>query len=135
MGKKFVYADNAATTKLDSEALKEMLPYLTEDYSNPSQPYSFSRNSKKALQKARTDIAECINAEPEEIYFTSGGSESDNWAIKGAALSSEKQRIITSEVEHHAVLKSCEFLKEFDYTVNYLPVSKNGVVSLSLIHI
>ena len=81
----FVYADNAATTKLDSDAFEAMKPYLLDEYGNVSQPYSFSRSGKKALKNARETIAKCINANPEEIFFTSGGTESDNWAIKGTA--------------------------------------------------
>ena len=96
--KKLVYADNAATTKLDDEAFEAMKPYLLNDYGNASQPYSFSRASKKALKNARQIIAECINAQPEEIYFTSGGTESDNWAIKGTFFLNNKGRIITSEI-------------------------------------
>ena len=88
--KHYIYADNAATTPLDEEAFEEMKPYLLEHYGNASQPYSFSRKGKKALQKARGIIAQCIGAEPEEIYFTSGGSESNNWAIKGLAIPFEK---------------------------------------------
>ena len=84
--KRFIYADNAATTKLDSDALNEMLPWLQDEYGNASQPYAFARKPKKALSEARTTIASCIGAQPEEIYFTSGGTESDNWAIKGTAV-------------------------------------------------
>lgn len=81
--KKFIYADNAATTKLDTDAFEAMKPFLLEDFANISQPYSFSRRAKKAIRAAREVIASCVNAEPDEIYFTSGGTESDNWVIKG----------------------------------------------------
>ena len=84
--KKYIYADNAATTQLDSDAFEAMKPYLLEEYGNASQPYSFARMGKKALREARSIIANCINAKPSEIYFTSGGTESDNWAIKGLSL-------------------------------------------------
>ena len=84
--KQFIYADNAATTKLDSVAYEAMLPWLKEEYANASQPYSFARSAKKALAEARALIAECINAKPEEIFFTSGGTESDNWAIRDQHL-------------------------------------------------
>lgn len=125
-----IYADNAATTKLDIDAFEAMKPYLIDDYSNPSQPYSFSRNSKKAIRDARAVIAKCINASPDEIFFTSGGTESDNWAIKGAAFAAEKNRsIITSSFEHHAVLRSCYSLEELGYPVAYLPVQTDGTVS------
>lgn len=125
-----IYADNAATTKLDIDAFEAMKPFLLEDYSNPSQPYSFSRNSKKAMKEARCVIAECINASSEELFFTSGGTESDNWAIKGTAFAAEKQRaIITSSFEHHAVLRSCYSVEELGYPVAYLPIQPDGTVS------
>ena len=104
----YIYADNAATTKLDLDAFEAMKPYLLEEYGNASQPYAFSRAAKKALREARITVAECIGALPEEIYFTSGGTESDNWAIKGLAFADkEKRAMITSAFEHHAVLNSC----------------------------
>lgn len=102
-----VYADNAATTKLDKDALAAMLPWLQDEYGNASQPYSFARKPKKALTDARATIAACIGAEPEEIYFTSGGTESDNWAIKGLIEPNDKHQTITSQIEHHAVLNAC----------------------------
>ena len=93
--KKFIYVDNAATTKLDNDAFEAMKPYLLNEYGNASQPYSFSRTSRKALKKSREIIAECINAKPTEIYFTSGGTESDNWAIKNTFFSGTKKSMIT----------------------------------------
>ena len=128
--KQFIYADNAATTKLDIDAFEAMKPYLFEEYGNASQPYSFARKPKQALKEARATIAQCINAEPEEIFFTSGGTESDNWAIKGTAFSDpEKRVIITSQIEHHAVLRACEDIEKLGYPVAYLPVTKEGVVT------
>lgn len=128
--KQLIYADNAATTKLNSEALEAMIPWLTEEYANASQLYSFSRKPKKAIAEARQIIAECINALPEEIYFTSGGTESDNWAIMGSAFGDfEKRATITSEIEHHAVLKTCEAIERLGYPVAYLGVTKEGVVT------
>ena len=128
--KQFIYADNAATTKLDIDAFEAMKPYLLNEYGNASQPYSFARKPKQALKEARATIAQCINAEPEEIFFTSGGTESDNWAIKGIAFaSSAKHAIITSQIEHHAVLRACEDIEKFGYPVAYLPVTKEGVVT------
>lgn len=125
-----IYADNAATTKLNKEAFEAMTPWLMEEYSNASQPYSFSRKSKKAIAEARQTIAACINALPEEIYFTSGGTESDNWAIIGSAFGdSEKRATITSEIEHHAILKTCEAIERLGYPVAYLGVTKEGVVT------
>lgn len=129
--KHHIYADNAATTKLDKDALEAMLPFLTEEYGNPSQPYAFSRKPKKAIAEARAIIAQCINAEPEEIFFTSGGTESDNWAIKGIAANDPiKHRVIISEIEHHAILRSCQALEARNCKIEYLPVDSKGVVCL-----
>lgn len=122
-----IYADNAATTQLDPEAFEAMIPWLRDEYGNASQPYSFSRKPKKAIAEARAVIAECINADPEEIYFTSGGTESDNWAIKGSAFSdSDHCATITSQIEHHAVLHSCAAIECLGYPVAYLPVDEEG---------
>lgn len=128
--KKLVYADNAATTKLDDDAFEAMKPYLLKHYGNASQSYSFSRECKKALKKARQIIAECINAQPEEIYFTSGGTESDNWAIKGSFFLNNKGRIITSEIEHHAVLKSIKAVERMGCEVIYLKPTKDGLITI-----
>lgn len=128
--KNHIYADNAATTKLDKDAFEAMVPWLTEEYGNPSQPYSFSRSAKKALADARETIATCINAEPDEILFTSGGTESDNWAIKGIAFSNTNQRAtITSAFEHHAVLRSCEAIERLGYPVEYVWPDRNGLIT------
>lgn len=128
--KQFIYADNAATTKLDIDAFEAMKPYLLDEYGNASQPYSFARKPKQALKEARATIAQCINAEPEEIFFTSGGTESDNWAIKGIAFAgSEKRAIITSQIEHHAVLRACTDVEKLGYPVAYLPVTVEGIVT------
>lgn len=122
-----IYADNAATTQLDPEAFEAMIPWLREEYGNASQPYSFSRKPKKAIADARVIIAECINAEPEEIYFTSGGTESDNWAVKGSMFSdSEHRAMITSQIEHHAILHSCGAIERAGYPVAYLPATEDG---------
>lgn len=128
--KDIIYADNAATTKLNNKAYAAMQQYLKEDYGNPSQPYSFSRSAKAALKNAREQIAKSINADPDEIYFTSGGTESDNWAIKGAVFAfKSKKTVITSKIEHHAVLRSCEFIESLSYPVVYLDVTQEGVVT------
>lgn len=125
----FIYADNAATTRLSSEALAAMMPYLNSEYGNASQPYSFARSAKRALREARETIAMCINADPEEIFFTSGGTESDNWAIKGTMLEyGDLRTLITSQIEHHAVLNSAVTLEKLGYPVKYLPVDANGTV-------
>lgn len=128
--KKMVYADNAATTKLDDEAFEAMKSYLLNDYGNASQPYSFSKASKKALKNARQTIAECINAQPEEIYFTSGGTESDNWAIKGTFFLNNKGRIITSEIEHRAILNSTKAIESMGCEVVYLKPTKEGLITI-----
>ena len=128
--KQFIYADNAATTKLDIDAFEAMKPFLLDEYGNASQPYSFARKPKQALKEARAIIAQCINAEPEEIFFTSGGTESDNWAIKGVAFAdAEKHTIITSQIEHHAILRACEDVEKLGCPVIYLPVTKECVVT------
>lgn len=128
--KQFIYADNAATTQLDIDAFESMTPFFLDEYGNASQPYSFSRSAKRAIKEARNSIAACINADPEEIYFTSGGTESDNWAIKGSAFSDpEKRETITSSIEHHALLRACSAINGLGYPITYLGVSKDGVVS------
>lgn len=126
--KKIIYADNAATTKLDADAFESMRRYLIYDYGNPSQPYSFSRNARLAIMEARATIAACIGADPDEIYFTSGGTESDNWALKGFAKKQNRKRIIISPIEHHAVLYTAEALKREGYDVCLLDVTKEGIV-------
>lgn len=126
-----IYADNAATTKLDIDAFEEMKPYLLEEYGNPSQVYSFSKKAKRAIDYARKTIARCINANPDEIYFTSGGTESDNWAIKGFGCQIDVKHIITSSIEHHAILNACKHMELQGTDVTYIPVMKDGIVSLS----
>lgn len=130
---KTVYADNAATTRVSQTALDAMLPCFTIDYGNPSGFYALSRNAKVLLEKAREDIANCIGAESGEIYFTAGGSESDNWALKGiAALLGNKKgkHIITTQIEHHAILYTAQYLEGQGFDVTYLSVDKNGMISL-----
>lgn len=130
--KPIIYADNAATTKLSAEAFEAMKPYLIEEYGNPSQPYSFSRGAKKAIREAREIMASCINSSPEEIYFTSGGTEADNWAIKGSAFSDlNKRAMITSSIEHHAILNACASIERLGYPVAYLNPDSDGVISES----
>ena len=125
-----IYVDHAATTKLDRAAFDAMTPYFLEEYGNASQLYSFARSPKKALQKARETIAACIGASPDEIFFTSGGTESDNWAIKGTTImAGEKGNIITSEIEHHAVLNSCSTCERLGVHVVRLPVTTTGNVT------
>ena len=119
-----IYADNAATTRLDTDAFEAMRPFLLEEYANASQPYSFSRNVKMALRDARSTIASCIGALAEEIYFTSGGTESDNWAIKGLMRPGDMRLMITSQIEHHAVLNACLSIERMGIPVLSLPVSR-----------
>lgn len=128
---KLIYLDNAATTALKPEVLEKMMPYLKENYSNPSSIYSFAQKANKAVNDARSAIAGILGAKEREIYFTSGGSEGDNWAIKGAAdlLKEKGKHIITSKIEHHAVLHTCEYLERQGYEVTYLDVDENGIVS------
>ena len=125
-----IYADNAATTQLDAEAFEAMKPWLIGKYGNASQPYSFSREPRKAINMARETIAECINASPEEICFTSGGTESDNWVIKGLSFSNHTHRaIVTSAFEHHAVLNSCRAIERMGYPVAYMRPDKTGRIT------
>lgn len=131
-----IYADNAATTQLDMESFEAMKPYLLEKYGNSSQPYSFSRASKVALNNARREIAKIINADEDEIFFTSGGSESDNWALKCFGTKGVKKNIITSKIEHHAILNTCKELEHYNGTeVYYLNVDKKGVVDINELEI
>ena len=124
-----IYADNAATTQLDREAFDAMLPWLQQEFGNASQRYSFAKKPKEALAKARETIASCINANPEEIFFTSGGTESDNWAIKSSALYNNDHSItITSAFEHHAIIRSCTELERLGYPVMYLYPSADGYI-------
>ena len=131
MEKRLIYVDNAATTPISKEVLYAMMPWLTEGYGNASSIYSKGREAGWALKNAREKIAAAFGASPSEIYFTSCGSESDNWAIKGAAAAMAKRgkkHIITSAFEHHAVLHSCEALEKQGFEVTYVPVHENGVV-------
>ncbi len=132
MEKRFVYADNAATTRVSERALSAALPYFTEQYGNASSIYMLGQNAAKAILKARKQVADAIGAKTNEVYFTSGGSESDNWAIKGVAEVGEKKgkkHIITTAFEHHAVLHTCQYLEKHGFEVTYLPVSDKGLVT------
>lgn len=129
---KIRYFDHAATTPVREEVLKEMLPYFGVEYGNASVMYSLGRSAKRAMNKARSQVAEAIHCNPNEIYFTSCGSESDNLAIKGFAYANKEKgnHIITSKIEHHAVLDTCKTLEEQGFDVTYLDVDENGVVDL-----
>lgn len=130
--RKQIYLDNAATTKVHSEVLKAMLPYFEENYGNPSAVYSFAGEAKKAVDIAREQAAELISARTEEIYFTGGGSESDNWALKATAEAymEKGKHIITSKIEHHAILHTCEYLERIGYEITYIKVDEKGKVCL-----
>lgn len=129
---KIKYFDNAATTQVNQDVIKEMLPYFSIEYGNPSSLYSIGRRAKRALEEARRKIANIINCKPNEIYFTSCGTESDNLAIKGIAYANKEKgkHIITSEIEHPAVLNTCKELEEQGYKVTYLDVDQNGIVNV-----
>ena len=127
-----IYLDNAATTKTAPEVVEAMLPYFSELYGNPSSVYQFSQKSKEAIAASRETIAGALGAKPEEIYFTAGGTEADNWAIKAAAEAyrAKGNHIITSKIEHHAVLHTCQWLEKQGYEVTYLDVDESGIVKL-----
>lgn len=131
MEKRFVYADNSATTRVSEAALAAAMPYFRERYGNASSIYALGMSAARDLVKARQQVADALGAKPNEIYFTSGGSESDNWAIKGAAevgAAKGKKHIITSVFEHHAVLHTCQYLEKHGFEVTYLPVSPMGLI-------
>lgn len=129
---RFVYLDNAATTRVKDEVYESMQPYFTEWYGNPSSIYRFAGESRKAIENARAVTADFLNAKPEEIYFTGGGSEADNWALKAAAFANREKgkHIITSTIEHHAILHTCEYLEKLGFEITYVNVDENGVLKL-----
>ena len=128
-----IYLDHAATTAVHPDVLKEMLPYFTDRFGNPSSVYGFAANNKNKLTEARETIAGALGAKPEEIYFTAGGSESDNWALKctAEAYGVHGGHIITTKIEHHAILHTCKYLQNRGYDVTYLDVDENGLVDLN----
>lgn len=129
---KKIYLDNAATTKTRPEVVEAMLPYFTELYGNPSSVYEFATQNKKAIDEARTTIANALGAENNEIYFTGSGTEADNWALKAVidAYASKGNHIITSKIEHHAILHACEYLEKHGVEVTYVDVDENGIIKL-----
>ena len=129
---KLIYLDNAATTAVAPEVYEEMIPFFKEYYGNAASIYRFAGQAKKAVEIARTTVADFIGAKPKEIYFTGGGSESDNWAIKATAfaLREKGKHIITTKIEHHAVLHTCEYLEKLGYEITYLDVDEYGIVKL-----
>ncbi len=130
--KKVIYLDNAATTRTAPEVVEAMVPYFSEHYGNPSSVYGLAGESKEAITKSREIIAQALGAKSNEIYFTAGGSEADNWALKAAAeaYESKGKHIITTKIEHHAILHTCEYLEKRGFEVTYLNVDENGVVKL-----
>lgn len=130
-----IYMDYAATTYLKQEVLDEMYPYLTKYFGNPSSIYSISRETKKAIDAARERIAKAINCRMDEVFFTAGGSESDNWAIKGTALANKDggNHIITSAIEHHAVINTCKYLEKNGFHIDFLPVGRDGKIDVNLL--
>jgi len=130
--KDIYYFDNSATTKIAPQVLEDMMPYLTEKYGNASSIYSLGRESRKAIDLARDQVAEALHADSKEIYFTNSGTEADNWALKGVANANKEKgkHIITSSIEHHAILHTCKYLEKQGFEVTYLPVNKNGIIDL-----
>lgn len=132
MEKRFIYADNAATTAVSERVLKAMLPFFTEQYGNPSSIYKLGRDAQRAVEDSREKVAAALGCTPPEIYFTSCGTESDNWAIRSTALrlgEKGKKHIITTNIEHHAVLHTCEYLAKQGFEITYLPVDSEGLVT------
>lgn len=131
MGDKVIYMDHAATTAVKQEVLEAMIPFYTQNYGNPSSIYSLGRETKKFIEEAREKVATAIGAQAKEIFFTGSGSESDNWAIKGVAYANKAKgnHIITTAIEHHAVLHTCQYLESEGFEVTYLPVDENGLVT------
>lgn len=129
---KSIYLDNAATTKVDLEVFEAMKPYFIDYYGNPSSVYSFGGKTKKAIEESRKVVADFIGAQPNEIYFTGGGSESDNWALKATAFACKDKgkHIITTKIEHHAILNTCDYLEKLGFDITYLSVDENGFVNL-----
>lgn len=132
MEKKIIYLDNAATTKTKPEVVEAMLPYFTEKFGNPSSVYGFASQNKEAVTEAREQIAKALNTSAQDIYFTAGGSEADNWALKAAmeAYKDKGNHLITTKIEHHAILHTCEYLEKNGCEVTYVDVDENGVVNL-----
>ncbi len=131
MSDRNIYLDHAATTPVKKEVIEAMLPYFNEKYGNPSSIYLIGRDSKKAIEEAREKVAKAIGAEPREIFFTGSGTEADNWAIKGVAYANRQKgkHIITTAIEHHAVLHTCQYLESDGFEVTYLPVDADGLVT------
>ena len=130
--KQTVYLDNAATTKTASEVVEAMMPYFTEYFGNPSSVYTFSNKGREAVLEARKTIAQTLGAKTEEIYFTAGGTEADNWALKATAdaYANKGNHIIVSKIEHHAILHTCNYLEKKGFEITYVDVDEDGVIKL-----
>ena len=124
-----IYMDNAATTRMDNRVREAMMPYFSKKYSNPSGIYDFAKENRRAIEESKEKIAKLINAEPEEIYFTSGGTEADNWAINGIFEQTDKRHMITSSIEHHAILRTCEHLEHENYKIDYIIPDEWGQIT------
>ena len=129
---KVIYFDNSATTRIKTEVLDEMIPFLTSEYGNASSLYSLGRKSKQAIEKARAQVAKLLNCDQDEIFFTAGGSESDNLAIKGFAYENKKRgnHIITSKIEHPAIIETCRSLEKEGFEISYIDVDESGIIKL-----
>ena len=132
---KRIYMDHAATTPTDPKVLNAMMPYFSEKFGNPSGIYGEAREGKAAVTRAREQIASAIGCSSDEIFFTSGGSESDNWALRSVMSRSEKKHIIVSAIEHHAILNTCRYLEEQGFSISYLKPDANGIISEGLSHV
>ena len=133
MEKRIVYADNSATTNISDEVFEAMLPYLKDQYGNASSIYKLGRDAQKAIEESRAKVAKALNADPKEIFFTSCGTESDNWAIRGVCeklKAKGKNHIVTSVFEHHAILHTCQYMERQGYEVTYVPVGDKGLVNV-----
>ncbi len=129
-----IYLDHAATTALDRDVLEKMLPYFCDDFGNADSPHAVGRKAMNAVDNARDTVARLINAKPSEVYFTSGGTEADNWALRGGAYAGREKgrnRVLVSAVEHHAVIECAKQLEKEGFTVDYLPVNDGGMVELN----
>ena len=124
-----IYLDNAATTRLSETAFEAMRPYMLDQFANPAGTYSFASGASNAVEEARKQLAGVIGAKAGEIFFTSGGTESDNWAIKGMLRHDDRRATITSQIEHHAILHACESIERLGYPIVYLPVDNEGIIS------
>ena len=135
--RKTIYLDNASTSAVRREVLDSMLPYFIEEFGNPDSIHAMGKPGRDAVKRARESLAKMINADPDEIYMTSGGSESNSWAIRSAVTGprAKGRHVIVSSIEHHSIINACEYIRKLGLDVTYIPVDPSGLVDLSLIHI